>query len=40
VFNIRGFSNIAEPYPAEDVVRMLKRYFDAMGVPDLARVKL
>lgn len=29
--DIRGFSDIAESYPASDVVRMLNRYFDAMG---------
>ena len=29
--DIRGFSDIAESYPAADVVRMLNRYFDAMG---------
>jgi adenylate cyclase len=29
--DIRGFSNIAESYPATDVVQMLNRYFDAMG---------
>lgn len=29
--DIRGFSNIAESYPATDVVSMLNRYFDAMG---------
>ena len=29
--DIRGFSNIAETYPATDVVRMLNRYFDVMG---------
>ncbi|MEX0965586.1 MAG: adenylate/guanylate cyclase domain-containing protein [Pseudohongiellaceae bacterium] len=29
--DIRGFSDIAESYPATDVVRMLNRYFDAMG---------
>jgi len=29
--DIRGFSDIAESYPAADVVRMLNRYFDGMG---------
>ncbi len=29
--DIRGFSNIAESYPATDVVQMLNRYFQAMG---------
>lgn len=29
--DIRGFSDIAESYPAADVVQMLNRYFDAMG---------
>ncbi len=29
--DIRGFSGIAESYPATDVVQMLNRYFDAMG---------
>ncbi len=29
--DIRGFSDIAESYPAADVVRLLNRYFDAMG---------
>ena len=35
VFDTRSFSNIAELYPAADVVRMLKRYFDALSVPSL-----
>ena len=29
--DIRGFTDIAESHPAADVVRMLNRYFDAMG---------
>ena len=29
--DIRGFSDIAESYPAADVVQMLNRYFDSMG---------
>lgn len=29
--DIRGFSDIAESYPAADVVQMLNRYFEAMG---------
>ena len=29
--DIRGFSQIAETYPARDVVAMLNRYFDCMG---------
>lgn len=29
--DIRGFSDIAESYPAADVIRLLNRYFDAMG---------
>jgi len=29
--DIRGFSDIAESYPATDVVRMLNRYFEVMG---------
>ncbi len=29
--DIRGFSDIAENYPATDVVQMLNRYFDCMG---------
>lgn len=29
--DIRGFSAIAESYPATDVVKMLNRYFDCMG---------
>ncbi|MEQ8952759.1 MAG: adenylate/guanylate cyclase domain-containing protein, partial [Gammaproteobacteria bacterium] len=29
--DIRGFSEIAEAYPASDIVAMLNRYFQRMG---------
>lgn len=29
--DIRGFSDIAESYPATEIVQMLNRYFDSMG---------